>query len=210
MTQAPGTNDPTPPPGPEPGAPSGRRGALAVVGAVVGGLALLAALIVGAVVLVDSRDEPIETDPTPTASDTAPEPAGELHEMLLEDADVVTDADGETWLLDEAGWVESPDTSAEAVEAYTGTFAADSGAVTLTALSFADEEAATAYLDQVREDSGEPDYEGAVWEDGSGTRFDYESGEESTVYWRDDASMLVFSVAGPTGAAESFYAGLPF
>ncbi|UFU07638.1 hypothetical protein [Ruania halotolerans] len=208
MTQNPGMSEPTPPVGPAPTPPPERRSALVIAGAVVGGLIVLGALVFGAIALVDSRDDPIDTA-TPAPTSASPEFEGELYALLLADAEVVTDADGATWLLEDSGWTEARDLSPEALEAYTGTFTSDGDALILTALSFSDEEAAEEYLDQVRTDQGEPVYEGAVREDGSGTRFDHESGEDTTIHWRDDGSAFVFAITGPSGA-EAFYAGLSF
>ncbi|WP_159619567.1 hypothetical protein [Ruania rhizosphaerae] len=219
MTTDPSIRQPSDAPPPPGSPPRGGRGALGVILAVVGGVVVLAGLIVGAILLIDADDEPIpatttattspETaEPTPTPSTAETSDSGELLELLTAEADVVVTTDGTAWLLED-GWIDAGELSDQAQEAYSGTFTSEAGTVTLTALSFDGEDAAADYLAGVRSDRGDPDNEGSVWEDGSGTRIDYAGAEDYDIFWYDEAA-IVFQATGPEGPVEDFYSSLPF
>ncbi|QOR69670.1 hypothetical protein IM660_13445 [Ruania alkalisoli] len=217
MTTDPSSRQPSDAPPPPISPQRGGRGALGVILAVVGGVVVLAGLIVGAILLIDADDDPIPTtaptsseasEPTPTPSTAETSGSGELLELLTAEADVIVASDGTAWLL-EGGWVDASELSDQSQEAYSGTFTSEVGTVTLTALSFDGEDPAADYLAGVRADRGDPDYEGSVWEDGSGTRIDYAGAEDYDIFWYDEAA-IVFQATGPEGSVEDFYGSLPF
>ncbi|WP_154795132.1 hypothetical protein [Occultella kanbiaonis] len=222
-------------PGQGPGGPGGptnsNRGV--VIGAVIGGVVVLGAIVFFAIQLFGGggdedptaggttttqgpTDDPT-VDPTdePTDDPTA-EPSGELYDELTSRVEIITGGDelGGVWAIDDAGWAVADAITpapASATEAYTGTFVGDPGDVTMTAVAFATEAEADAYAAELSATLGEQIYESYVWEeDQSGTRLDFSDGTTLDIVWWYDTAV-VFHVTGPAqdNAAFDFYLGLP-
>lgn len=218
--------------GPPPGGGRPRSNAPLIAGIVIGGLVVLALLVWGAITLIDGRDDAIPT-PTATAgsdqptdggqpsdgaserpSDGGPEATGgELYDLLTSEGAEVDDADGNTWTAP-GGWADASDRSPEAMEAYTATYTSDAGELTLTALSFPDVDAADAYIDGVKDERGDPDTSGRVWQEdhgnGLGTRLGYDDGDSYTIYWYDDTAVVYQVDAADRATASGFYGALSF
>lgn len=235
----PGGPDSGQPGGPAGPPPEGRRSNVpAIIGIVIGGLLVLALLVWGAITLIDGQDDTI---PTPTPTDTAdqtedggadadgqptddatdqptgdaadpPGGGGELYDLLSTEAAEVSDDQGNTWAV-QGEWADASDRSADAMEAYSATYASDAGELTMTAISFDAPAAAETYVDGVQDERGDPDSSGDVWQsdqgNGLGTRIDYE-GEPYSIYWYDDTAV-VFQIDAPdANTGQAFYGALPF
>lgn len=109
----------------------------------------------------------------------------------------------------EAGWSDAePEVGATA--AATAVFTSDLGTGTLTVLQFdTDEQAAQAVID-LGARIGEPVFETTVFDDGSGTRYDYDGALTSRVLWHLDAQSAphevgrLYLIEAPTNAAADF------
>lgn len=112
------------------------------------------------------------------------------------------------WQL-EGDWADAPNDLGSR-DATTAVFSSDTGRATLTVLQFAsDEEAAQAAID-IRSRIGDPTYTEQVFDDGSGTRYDFEGATISRVVWHLDAQSRphtpgrLYIVEAPANAADSF------
>lgn len=131
-------------------------------------------------------------------------------------------ADAGAWTT-EAGWSDAAP-EAGATAAATAIFSSDAGTGTLTVLQFdTDEQAAQAVMD-LRARIGEPVYQTTVFDDGSGTRYDYDGALTSRVVWHLDAQSRphapgrLYLIEAPAVDAADFsgqpaymlYLALPF
>ena len=95
-------------------------------------------------------------------------------------------------------------------DAATAVFASDAGRAKVTVLQFpTDDAAAQAALD-IRARIGDPTYTEQVFDDGSGTRYDFDGATVSRVVWHLDPQSRphtpgrLYIVEAPTNAADSF------
>ncbi|MFJ6532116.1 hypothetical protein [Microbacterium sp. NPDC091662] len=112
------------------------------------------------------------------------------------------------WRL-EGDWTDAPNDLGSS-DAATAVFGADTGRATVTVLQFpSDDEAAQAALD-IRARIGDPTYTEQVFDDGSGTRYDFDGAIVSRVMWHLDARSRphapgrLYIVEAPANAADSF------
>ena len=233
----PGYGGPAGPGGPGYGGPAGpgapKKNTGVIIGAVVGGLVLLALLVFGAIQLFGGGDptaaptiqtatqEPSSTpsdEPTtdePTTDPPSDEPTdvagGDLFAALDGQVQTVTGSDsGAAWVIDSAGWQDVISEHPDALEAYQANFSDGTDQVVMRAVAFNTEEEAGAYADTARAQYGEPTYTGDVWEDGRGQRYDYDDGTQTRMFWFDEAAV-VYEILGPSAeqATFDFYLGLP-
>ncbi|WP_282848522.1 hypothetical protein [Microbacterium oxydans] len=144
-----------------------------------------------------------EASATPTAAGVTAE-CGEL--CAAATAEIGTAA-GE-WKL-EGEWTDTPNDLGSR-DAATAVFGSDAGRATLVVLQFpSDEEAAQAAVD-LRARVGDPTYTEQVFDDGSGTRYDFDGAIVSRVVWHLDAQSQphtrgrLYIVEAPANAADSF------
>ena len=216
-----------------PGAPKKNTGV--IIGAVVGGLVLLALLVFGAIQLFGDgggdptaaptiqtatqepsstpSDEPTTDEPTtdPPSDEPTDVAGGDLFAALDGQVQTVTGSDsGATWVIDSAGWQDVISEHPDALEAYQANFSDGTDEVTMRAVAFNTEEEAGAYADTARAQYGEPTFTGDVWEDGRGQRYDYDDGTQTRMFWFDEAAV-VYEILGPSAeqATFDFYLGLP-
>lgn len=112
------------------------------------------------------------------------------------------------WKL-EGEWADTPNDLGSR-DAATAVFRSDTGRATLVVLQFpSDEEAAHAAVD-LRARIGDPTYTEQVFDDGSGTRYDFDGAIVSRVVWHLDAQSQphtpgrLYIVEAPANAADSF------
>ncbi|MCB8044977.1 hypothetical protein JM654_15035 [Microbacterium oxydans] len=145
---------------------------------------------------------------TPTTTPPPALPTSGCGELCAAASTEVGTAAGD-WKL-EGEWTDTPNDLGSR-DATTAVFSSDTGRATLTVLQFAsDEEAAQAAID-IRSRIGDPTYTEQVFDDGSGTRYDFEEGATiSRVVWHLDAQSRphapgrLYLVEAPANAADSF------
>lgn len=152
---------------------------------------------------VPSASSSPEDSATPTAAGVTTG-CGEL--CAAATAEIGTAA-GE-WKL-EGEWTDTPNDLGSR-DAATAVFGSDAGRATLVVLQFpSDEEAAQAAVD-LRARIGDPTYTEQVFDDGSGTRYDFDGAIVSRVVWHLDAQSQphtpgrLYIVEAPANAADSF------
>ncbi|MFV0252311.1 MAG: hypothetical protein ACK5H2_03135 [Beutenbergiaceae bacterium] len=228
------------PTGPGAGGPShsgggGGGGKGVVIGAIVGGVVLLALLIFGVTRLFGGSDP----DPTATPSDTAvatpdgtdgPMPpsdgpaAGCTNDICTQTALSVSDThigeDSNVWTLD-GSWNDFDSGDSAALGGGTSSYTSESGSVELTVVGFETVEQAEAYATALVADMGEPTFTADVWDDGStdrgaGVLMEFISGGTQTIVWYDDLGVVCM-VSGPAdtfgdsdeGTTWQYYYSLP-
>ena len=172
-----------------------RRSRVLVIVVIAGSATLLLGAIVTIVMLTsgllsvigdrgeeDAPEKPAAVEQEPEESQ--PVQAGECTALCGALESEVGVAAGE-WTSD-AGWSDAePEVGATA--AATAVFTSAAGTATLTALQFdTDEQAAQAVID-LGARIGQPVYQTTVFDDGSGTRYDYDGALISRVAWHLDA-----------------------
>lgn len=144
---------------------------------------------------------------TPTTTPPPARPTSGCGELCTAASTEVGTAAGD-WKL-EGEWTDTPNDLGSR-DATTAVFSSDTGRATLTVLQFAsDEEAAQAAID-IRSRIGDPTYTEQVFDDGSGTRYDFEGATISRVVWHLDAQSRphapgrLYLVEAPANAADGF------
>jgi hypothetical protein len=129
--------------------------------------------------------------------------------------DSVTGADGvATWRLS-APWRTDDDAAAagSATEATLAEYSSSAGTLTFTVWDFSDDATAEEAFTEISDQYGEPDETGSVYEDGSGTRHEYDADGSRRILWSvtgEGAHPWVMLVEGPQDdSVFQFYLSLP-
>ena len=173
-----------------------------------GAITAIVLLVGGLLRAVDGEPAPspaaVQETPTPTPR---PFVAGECGDLCAALADEVGTTAG-VWSV-EGAWTDAA-ADLGSTDAATAVFTGEPGRGTLTVLQFAtDAEAAQAAID-VRERIGDPSYSTTVFDDGSGTRYDFDGALTSRVVWHlDDGSTehvpgRLYLIEAPSNAADDF------